>query len=167
MGVIPDYLFRRATDIEPAFLRERGVEALILDIDNTLAFDNHPDVPPEIDAWLRGMERAGLRLAIVSNNRESRVKAFAAACGNLAYVADARKPSRAGFARSAETLGTTAEKIAVVGDQLFTDIAFGNRFGCTTILVERMGPDVPLFVRMKRVLEAPLMPYIKKRKRVK
>ena len=66
-----------------------------------------------------------------------------------------------------ETLGATAKEIAVIGDQLFTDIAFGNRFGCTTILVERMGRDVPLFVKAKRVLEAPLMPYIRKRKRVK
>ncbi len=167
MGVIPDYLFHRITEIEPEFLRQRGVSALILDIDNTLAYDNHPDVPPEVDAWLRKMERAGIRLAIVSNNKEPRVKAFAAACGNLAYVADALKPSREGFVRSAETLGATAKEIAVVGDQLFTDIAFGNRFGCTTILVERMGPDVALFVKAKRVLETPLMPYIRKRKRVK
>lgn len=167
MGFIPDYLFHRVTEIRPDFLRRRGVSALILDIDNTLAYDNQPDVPPEVDAWLREMERAGIRLAIVSNNKEPRVRAFAAACGGLAYVANACKPSRAGFARSAQALGAVAGEIAVVGDQLFTDIAFGRRFGCTTILVEKMGPDVPPFVKLKRVLEAPFMPYIRKRKRVK
>ena len=167
MGVIPQYLFHRITEITPEFLQQRGIRALILDIDNTLTFDNQPDIPPEVESWLRRMEGAGIRMAIVSNNREARVRPFAEACGGLAYVADAGKPSREGFVRSAKTLKAAPQEIAVIGDQLFTDMAFGNRFGCTTILVERMGPDIPAFVRFKRVLEAPLMPYIKRRKRVK
>lgn len=162
MKIIPDYLFSRVWDIQPAFLSSLGVRALLLDIDNTLAFDNRPEVPDEVRAWLEDLRTAGIRAAIVSNNREPRVRAFAAACGGLPYVCEANKPGRAAFLRSAQLLDAAPAEIAVVGDQLFTDIAFGSRAGCRTILVEKMGPDVPPFVKFKRVLEAPFMPYIRK-----
>ncbi len=37
MGLLmPQYLFRNVTHITPAFLRGRGICALVLDVDNTL-----------------------------------------------------------------------------------------------------------------------------------
>ncbi len=166
MGFIPDYLFNRIWDISPELLKNKGVSALILDIDNTLTFDGDADIPPEAARWLSDIKKAGIKAAIVSNNSEKRVGPFAEKCG-LSYVASALKPSKAGFVRSRETLGADAASIAVIGDQLFTDIAFGKRFGCLTILVERMGPDKPLFVKSKRLLEWLFMKYVRKNRGVK
>lgn len=165
MRIIPDYLFERIWEIDENFLREKDIRALILDIDNTLTFDGDADVPRETANWLDRMRAAGIKAAIVSNNSEARVAPFARLC-RLPYIADALKPSEAGFVRSRELLGESAEHIAVVGDQLFTDIAFGSRFGCVTVMVERMGPDVPPFVKFKRVLEKPFMKHIRSTRRV-
>lgn len=165
MNIIPDFLFERVWDIDEGFLRERDIRALILDIDNTLTFDGDGDVPPRTKYWLDRVRAAGIKAAIVSNNSEKRVAPFAEAC-RLPYIADALKPSEAGFARSRELLGESAEHIAVVGDQLFTDIAFGSRFGCVTIMVERMGPDIPPFVKFKRLLEKPFMGRIRRTRRI-
>ncbi len=163
MILIPDYLFDRVWEISPEFLGAHGIRGLILDIDNTLTFDHAPELPAQTAAWLARLKAAGLKAAIVSNNREARVRPFAALCG-LDYVADALKPKRVGYERSAAVLGEQAAQIAVVGDQLFTDVAFGNRFGCTTILVRPMGPDLPWYVKAKRVLEKPFMHYINRKR---
>lgn len=165
MIIIPDFLFDRIYNITPEFLQENGINSLILDIDNTLTYDGAQDIPDAVSAWLDEIKRAGIKAAIVSNNKEARVRPFAEVCG-LTYVAQALKPKHVGFERSCAVLDASAETIAVIGDQLFTDIAFGNRFGCTTIMVERMGRDLPWFVKLKRLLELPLMPYIRKRKKV-
>lgn len=163
MVLIPDYLFNRIWDVSPAFLRARDIRGLILDIDNTLTFDHAPDLPDRTARWLDEIKAAGIKAAIVSNNRAARVRPFAEKCG-LTYVSDALKPRREGFERSCAALGEDATHIAVIGDQLFTDILFGNRFGCTSIMVEPMGPDLPWFVKCKRILEKPFMIYIRKRK---
>lgn len=164
MILIPDYLFRRVWDIPAEFLQEQGIRGLILDIDNTLTFDHAPEVPERTSQWLEKIRRAGVKAAIVSNNREARVRPFAEKCG-LAYVAEALKPRKTGFERSCAALGETAKTIAVIGDQLYTDVLFGNRFGCTTILVEPMGPDLLWYVKAKRVLEKPFMPQIRRKRR--
>ena len=164
MILIPGFLFCRIWDIPIDFLRKNEIHGVILDIDNTLTFDHAPELPDRTAQWLEKIEQAGIKAAIVSNNREARVKPFAERCG-LSYVADALKPKRVGFERSCAVLGERAENIAVIGDQLFTDILFGNRFGCTTILVEPMGPDLPWYVKAKRVLEKPFMPYIHRKKK--
>jgi len=163
--MIPHFLFHRIWDISPSFLHEHGIRALILDVDNTLAFDGDRRLLPEVEQWLGRMREAGVRCAIVSNNKEARVRPFAEVCG-LPFVAEAGKPLKKGFLRSAAVLGESASHTAVVGDQLFTDIAFARLTGCTGIMVERMGPDIPPFVRLKRILEVPFMGYIRRHRRV-
>ena len=44
-------------------------------------------------------------------------------------------------------------EVAVVGDQLFTDMLGGNRLNMFTILVKMIDPREELFVHLKRYLE--------------
>jgi len=53
-------------------------------------------------------------------------------------VGRARKPSRQGFRRALEALGTAPAETAIVGDQMFTDILGGNRAGIYTIMVKQL-----------------------------
>lgn len=55
-------------------------------------------------------------------------------------MADGKKPGTDGMRRAAEKLGgLRPEETAVIGDQIFTDVRGGNRFGALTILVRRWG----------------------------
>ena len=149
----PRFCFRRVTDLTPAWLERQGLGALLLDVDNTLTTHDDPTPHPDIAAWLDGMRQAGVGMMIVSNNTEERVRPFAEILG-LPYVADGKKPGTDGMRRAAEKLGgLRPEETAVIGDQIFTDVWGGNRFGALTIMVAPLGPEIVPFIKLKRVAE--------------
>lgn len=49
--------------------------------------------------------------------------------------------------------GLRPEETAVIGDQIFTDVWGGNRFGALTIMVAPLGPEIVPFIKLKRVAE--------------
>jgi HAD superfamily phosphatase (TIGR01668 family) len=57
---------------------------------------------------------------------------------DLPYFLGARKPSRRKLLQAAMAMNLPVEKVAMVGDRLFTDVIAGNRLGMFTILVEPM-----------------------------
>ena len=85
MLITPEYVFKDVTHITPEWLAEKGITALVLDIDNTLTADRSQELPEEVAVWLDTMRKAGVRLTIVSNGAEKRVRPFAQKLG-LAYL---------------------------------------------------------------------------------
>ena len=70
----PRRMVKHITDLPASFFKERGLRAVILDVDNTLTTHNNP-VPAEgVPEWIRTMQEAGLTLAILSNNYKERVE---------------------------------------------------------------------------------------------
>ena len=142
------------THITPALLKELGVAGLLLDIDGTL-METRDAMParPVLD-WLEEMKSAGVALYILSNNRHrERVQAFAQAV-DLPWQNLAGKPGKRGFCLAAERLGLPPEKLALVGDQTFTDMWGARRWGCKGILVE--STDIHLWCFwLRRLLELP------------
>ena len=82
----PQFDFRRIQEIPTSFFMQHGIRALLLDVDNTLTGDNSQEVKPEVAEWLARQQQAGLRLFVISNNREARVAPFAGRLG-LGYIA--------------------------------------------------------------------------------
>mgnify|MGYP000680110302 CR=1 FL=1 len=74
MLITPEYVFKDVTHITPEFLAGKGIRALVLDIDNTLTADRSQELPEEVAEWLEAMRRAGVKLTIVSNGAEKRVR---------------------------------------------------------------------------------------------
>ena len=135
------------------FLVEHAATGVIPTVHNPLPPDDDPTPHPEIAAWLDGMRQAGVGMMIVSNNTEERVRPFAEILG-LPYVADGKKPGTDGMRRAAEQLGgLRPEETAVIGDQIFTDVWGGNRFGALTIMVAPLGPETVPFIKLKRMVE--------------
>ena len=85
MLITPEYVFKDVTHITPEWLAAKGITALVLDIDNTLTADRSQELPEDVAVWLDTMRRAGVRLTIVSNGAEKRVRPFAQKLG-LAYL---------------------------------------------------------------------------------
>ena len=91
MLITPEYVFKDVTHITPEWLAAKGITALVLDIDNTLTADRSQELPEEVAGWLDTMRSAGVKLTIVSNGAEKRVRPFAQKLG-LAYLYRAAKP---------------------------------------------------------------------------
>lgn len=136
-NLIPDYVFPSIYDITPTLLRENGVRGVLIDLDGTMA-SHKAALPSETVApFVRGLSDAGIRVLVFSNNNERRVSKFCEELG-LPFVSRAGKPRRAGFTRAAAQLGMPISQIAVIGDQIFTDVFGGNRAGALTCYVQTL-----------------------------
>jgi len=65
----------------------------------------------------------------------------------------AHKPNKKGFKKAKELLNLQEENIAVVGDQIFTDVLGGNKSKMFTILVKPLDERDILITRVKRPFE--------------
>lgn len=162
MKLLPDFFFDKITDIPVSFFGKHGIVGAVLDIDNTLTGDHVPDVGDDVRAWLADVQAAGVRLMVVSNNKPPRVKALCAQI-DLPFVCRAKKPSQKCVSKILKDFGAKPREIAVVGDQLFTDIWFAKRAGMQSVLVAPVGEDILFGVKLKRLLEKPLLRRYRKR----
>ena len=151
-----DEYFDIITDITPDFLRKKGIEGIILDIDNTLIGHNVPTPDDKILSHLRLLEKEGFKLCVVSNNRYERVKSFSEKIGVSYFVHDALKPRKHGYKLASEEMQLPLDKIVAVGDQVFTDVWGAKRAGCPAFLTKPLHKGGEgFFIALKRLFEKP------------
>ena len=150
---------RSVLQIQPGLLRQYGIRGLMLDLDNTLTTHDNPAPAEGVLSWIGLMRQAGIAMMIVSNNRPHRVQPFAAALG-LPFVAEGAKPLPRGFRLAQKRMQLPFSHLAVVGDQIFTDILGANLCGVKSIYVRPIQYENKGFLRVKRWLERPFLPKV-------
>ena len=133
----------------------RGFRGIMFDIDNTLVGHGAPQDERSLALFER-LKGIGFKCAVVSNNKEPRVKSFAEPA-DLFYVYKAGKPGGKGYRAAAENMGLKPEETFCVGDQIFTDVWGANRAGLYNILVKPLGPETEIQIVLKRILEKPII----------
>ena len=152
MLITPEYVFKDVTHITPEWLAQKGIKALVLDIDNTLTADRSQELPEEVAVWLDTMRAAGVRLTIVSNGAEKRVRPFAQKLG-LTYLYRAAKPLPFALMTAQRRMGVKRCQMAMVGDQLYADRMAAALYGIPGLMVIPRGPDLGAQVILKRKWE--------------
>jgi len=131
----PDFQYDSLPDIPAKELRDKGIKGFLLDLDNTISPWNDRTLTQEVINWFEELKALGLKACIISNNRHpDRVSAIANAL-EILYVYQAAKPRKSAFLQGLKTLDLNLSEVAVIGDQLFTDVLGGKRMGMKTILV--------------------------------
>lgn len=148
--------------VTPESLKEKGIRGIITDLDNTLVEWDRPDATEELLSWFRNMREHGIKVTIVSNNKETRVKAFSDPLGTP-YIYRARKPLARSFKRAALDMGLAREEVVVIGDQLLTDILGGNKAGFYTILVVPVAQSDAWTTKFNRSVERRIMAWFKRK----
>ena len=110
-----------------------GYRGLIFDVDNTLVHHGDPS-NDEVEGLFRRLHARGFKTVLLSDNDVPRLEAFTANM-DVPYVADAEKPSTAGYETALKVLGVDKGEAIVIGDQMFTDICGANASGLASILV--------------------------------
>lgn len=152
MGFKPNVYFTSVQDITIEFLIKNKIKALILDVDNTL-IDYDKNLTEETIQWSKELRGQGIRMYILSNtNKQDKVEAVAKKL-EIPYEHFAKKPAKKGFVKVKETLKIKEENIAVVGDQIFTDVMGGNRCNMFTILVDPITKKDYWYTAWKRPIE--------------
>ena len=117
---LPSVMVTSVTQIDPAFLKSRGIELLMLDFDNTIVPYTTSQPTADMELWIKCMTRVGVRMCVVSNSHKDRVKIFCKQYG-IACITHANKPFSKGIRQCLETFQEDAACCALAGDQIFTD----------------------------------------------
>lgn len=141
------------SEMVPEELFGRGIRGVILDLDNTVVPWGEEEVPPAHLAWTASAKECGLKLCLVSNSRARRTKKIARQLA-IPWVSWALKPLSRGFLQAMKILDVSPLEIAVIGDQLLTDVLGGNRQGFYTVLVSPLSQREFITTKFNRILEA-------------
>lgn len=161
MNLKPNVYFTSVQDITIEFLIKNKIKALILDVDNTL-IDYDKNLTAETIEWSKQLQGQGIKMYILSNtNKQEKVETVAKKL-EIPYEHFAKKPSKKGFVKIKEILRIKEENIAVVGDQIFTDVVGGNRCNMFTILVDPVTNKDYWYTAWKRPIEGILKKRLKK-----
>ena len=151
--LLPNTIVNTVYDIDLHKLKEKGIQGIITDLDNTLVGARDPIATPELVAWLDVVRDLGFRVVIVSNNNQTRVSRFCDPI-NIPFIHAARKPANRSFRKALEVLELKPESTVVIGDQMLTDVLGGRRMGLHTILVTPIAPkDEGIMTRVNRQIE--------------
>lgn len=156
MFLLPDIKLDRVTEITVDLLKKNGINALILDVDNTLSTHHGQHLTDGLEEWLNNMRENGIKLTVLSNSTDKRLAPFAAKIG-LDYISLGLKPLPFGYLRALKALGAGRRETAIVGDQIFTDTAGGNMVGLTTILLTPIKPESSPRFKFKRKIERKIL----------
>lgn len=163
MNLYPNAYFNKVQEITIEFLKKNKLKALILDIDNTL-IDYSQNLSEEVIKWVKELRGQGIKFYILSNSNNKKKVENVSKKLNIQYINFAKKPLKMGFLKIKKELKEDAEKIGVVGDQIFTDIIGGNRCKMFTILVDPIEEKDFWYTAWKRPLENKIKAKCKKNK---
>lgn len=160
----PDIYIKSIEHLPLDELKERGIKALVFDIDNTIA----PYDMAEPDEWalevLNNIRNKGFKICLLSNNNEKRIKIFNRKIGAFAYW-KAGKPGTKMLVKAMKDMGTTPKSTAMVGDQVFTDVWCGHNAGMLSIMTAPICKRDQLITKVKRPLEKVVMMFYFRREK--
>lgn len=137
----PDWLLEGTlVDLPLQDLLDRQIAALVLDVDRTLLPRRQACLPARMRHWLEQAQRQ-MPIHLLSNNpSRQRIGAVARELG-VPFTTSAAKPRRQALRRVLEELRLPANRVALIGDRVFTDVIVGNRMGLFTVLVKPIDPQ--------------------------
>lgn len=151
----PTAAFLSFKDITPEFLKNNNIDAILLDVDNTLSPPSSKEIYDGVSEWLDIIKGTGVEVVICSNNYKKRVYPFAEKIG-LDCVAMSLKPLPFGFIRAKKKLSVKPKNVLVVGDQIYTDILGAKLARMKSVLLVPQSPDKGATIKIRRKLEQPI-----------
>ncbi len=159
---LPKIIVNAATDLTPEFLRQRNIQLLMMDFDNTIVPYTTNIPTAEMELWLKMMAASDIQICVVSNSKRDRVKIFCQQYG-VDCITRAKKPFPKGIRECLEKYSIPAEHCALVGDQIYTDTLGANGCGVTSILVKAIH-NHNFWLKARHVLEKPFIFAARKRR---
>ncbi len=131
---LPSDYVKHFYSITPEYLKERGIKAVITDLDNTLVGFDEAHANEVVLNWFKSMNENDVKVTIVSNGNKTRVSEF---CDphDIDYIFSAKKPLGRAFRKAVRMMNVESADTVMIGDQLMTDVFGANRAGLESILV--------------------------------
>lgn len=130
----PDYYVSSFQSIDIERLKKAGIRLLLCDIDNTLMAYNEKAPNQQVVSFIDTVQAQGIEVALCSNASKKRAQRFARDLHVSQVYYLSLKPLPFKFWRAMKEHGYSKRQIALLGDQLFTDMLGGHLAGIYTIL---------------------------------
>lgn len=164
MLLYPDFCCKNIKEVTVERLEKNNIKGIILDVDNTLIDLKH-NLLEGAEEWCKELKKHNIKFCILSNsnNKEKIIKVAKAL--DVPYIYFGTKPLKRGFKRAQKKLNIEFKNLAIIGDQIFTDVIGGNRCNMYTILVEPI-KDRKIFInKIKRKIEHKILEKYNKNKK--
>ena len=158
---VPDMYQQSIYTINYKKLKKNGIKCLLFDLNNTLAsyeFD-YPD--DKLRELIFDLEKS-FKVIIVSNSNKNRIRPFKEKL-NIDAAFSSKKPFKKKFKKIMDLYNFNDTEIAMIGDELITDILGGNRMHFTTILVNGISETEPFWTRIIRIIERKIVKKLNKK----
>lgn len=144
----PDLKLSSILKLSPEIFLKNDINVLLLDIDNTLIeYDGH--LSKKVIVKVEDLKKY-VTIYLVSNNRDKNKVTIISKQLGVRGFSKAYKPWSFNYFKK----NLKNKKVAVCGDQLFTDILFGKLMGAYTILLNPISlENEPLLTKINRFFE--------------
>lgn len=153
MFLKPDYNLKSIYDINLEELKQRGIKAMLFDLDSTIMASKSASYTAEMENWLSIVQEKFF-IAVVSNNHNEEYIEKVKKISSFPLLFSAGKPKTGPVRDFIKKYNINPEDCVIVGDRPLTDILCGKFLGCKTILVDSITAKTePKIVRFVRKLE--------------
>ena len=160
---VPDKYTKSIYTIDYNQLKNNKVKCLIFDLNNTLAPLSLKKPNKKLIDLFEELKDMKFKLYIVSNSMKKRVEPFKEIlCVDSSYLS--MKPSLKKFKKIYNMHKFKDNEIAVIGDELLTDIWAANRMNFVSILVNPIGTKEFFSTKLGRVFENFIIERLTKKK---
>ncbi len=119
-------------------LKEKGITAIIMDMDETLLPREMLDITPVLFSFIQDLREKGFNICLVSNSMHPERVDYVSKTLKLPSITMAAKPFPFAFDKALKLLNAKRKDAVIIGDQLFMDVLGGTLAGIYTILVRPM-----------------------------
>lgn len=149
---LPDIYQKSIYTIDYSKLLSRGIKCLLYDLDNTIVPGHSSEPPIKAKDLFTSLKQKGFKIIIFTNSPKMRLRIFQSFFG-VDGVANARKPFPKKLKKLLRDYNYSENEVAIIGDQLMTDIKVGNSIGITTILINPISEKDFLVTKFNRFRE--------------
>ena len=153
----PKSYFNNVLEIDNNFLSKNNIKAIFLDIDNTI-LDADNNMLEGLEDWVKNLQMQGIKFCIVSNTNKKEKAERMSKILDVPYIYFAKKPLKFGFKKAKKIVHEeNNENIAVIGDQVLTDVLGANRCKMYSILVAPIKNKDIWVTKFNRLIEKQIL----------
>ncbi len=164
---LPDLAIDSYAQLDLDALKKQGIRLLLCDIDNTLACHTDTHCRPQAVQFLKAVQEAGLEVVLFTNNTKKHALRVMNGCPPFSMHWFCCKPLPFSFWFEMVRHRLSPSQVAVMGDQLFTDMLGGHLAGAYTILSSPLYEDEPKDTQFMRHLEEVVYARLEKKGQLK
>ncbi len=153
---IPDMYQQSIYTIDYQMLLDKGIKCLLFDLDNTLVPITDRKPTKKLKELFDDLKSKGFKVIIFSNSHRKRLKPFKEEL-NVDCCASARKPFKEKFLLILREYRYSVNEVAIIGDQILTDILGGNKVGILTVLINPISNKDFFLTKINRFRERRIM----------